>query len=113
MWYDIGRIRSIYKTMPTPSRSHISEIDTKILLALLRAPANAYKIARLMEFDSDNMIKVSNGALLPALKRLQKNKAVTKMTDNTYSVSAKGKKLLEDEISSYIKLIYLSRQRKL
>ena len=99
--------------MITPTPSHISEIDAKILLALLIAPTTSYQIRKIMEIDSDNRIKVSNGTVLPAMKRLQGSKAITKLTDGTYNITNKGKELLREEITTYLKLVYLSHQRGL
>jgi PadR family transcriptional regulator len=48
-----------------------------ILKALLNGPAHGYGIARWVEETTDDVLRIEEGSLYPALRRLEDNKWVT------------------------------------
>ena len=75
-----------------------------ILKALLATPTHGYGIARWIEQTTSDVLRVEEGSLYPALRRLERDKFTKgewKVTDNGrraryYRLTAAGKKRLEE-----------------
>jgi len=77
-------------------------LDLLILHALRRAPAHGYAIAQTIHLLSDEVLKVEEGSLYPALYRLELDGAISSswgLSENNrkakyYEITARGRKLL-------------------
>jgi PadR family transcriptional regulator PadR len=92
--------------MPTPISILQGTLDLMILRTLATlGPRHAYAIATRLEQVSDELLKVNQGTLYPALVRLEQNgwiKGTWGKTDSNreakfYAVTKTGLKALEDE----------------
>lgn len=87
-------------------------LDMMILKALSRGSMHGYSIAEFIEQGSDDVLRVEEGALYPALHRLELRGLVTAewgLSENNrrakyYRLTAAGKKRLAEEASSWEKL---------
>ncbi len=87
-------------------------LDLLILRTLLLGPAHGHAIARAIEFRSDDVLRVEQGSLYPALHRLIKRGWISVETGTSennrrakfYSLTAKGRKQLATETSKWEKL---------
>lgn len=87
-------------------------LDVLILKTLTREPAHGYAIARQIERLSDDLIRVGESALYPALQRLLVNRWVTaewgeselKRRARIYRITAAGRKRLAQEAGEFEKL---------
>jgi len=88
-------------------------LDMLILKTLTRAPLHGYGIAQSIRQTSDEMLKVEEGSLYPALQRLLLQgwvKAEWKMTETNrraryYTLTTAGRKQLGVEVSQFEEMI--------
>jgi transcriptional regulator len=84
-------------------------LEMLILQTLTIAPLHGYAIAQHIEKLSEDVLRVEQGSLYPALSRLQRKGWVTSKWGQTptgrraryYTITALGRKQLGDEISNY------------
>lgn len=101
------------KAMASKSELLPGTLDMLILKTLTRAPLHGYGIARSIKRLSDDVLKVEEGSLYPALQRLLLQgwvKAEWKMTETNrraryYTLTAAGKKQLGLELSQFDQVI--------
>jgi PadR family transcriptional regulator PadR len=87
-------------------------LDLLILRTLVFGPAHGHAIAKAIEFNSDEVLRVEQGSLYPALHRLIKRGWIsveTGISENNrrakfYGLTAKGRKQLALETSKWDKL---------
>jgi transcriptional regulator len=80
-------------------------LDLLILHALQRGPMHGYSIAQTIHLLSDEILKVEEGSLYPALHRLELDGAISSewgASDNNrkakfYKITAKGRKAVTKE----------------
>lgn len=88
-------------------------LDMLILKTLNRAPLHGYGIAQSIKRSSDEVLRVEEGSLYPALQRLLLQgwvKADWKMTETNrrarfYTLTAAGRKQLGTEVSQFQQMI--------
>src|SRR6185437_4147186 len=89
-----------------PKADHLQgSLEILVLKVLRRAPNNGYAIATCIEQTSDDVRRVEEGSLYPALHRMTENgwlKAEWRMSEagrraRFYELTAKGRKRLEQE----------------
>ena len=85
-------------------------LDMLILKAIKRfGPSHGYAIAKAIEQTSDDVLRIEEGSLYPALQRLLMRDWVTaewvqaagKRRNRVYTLTAGGRKQLAAEISEY------------
>ena len=84
-------------------------LDMLILQTLTVHPLHGYAIAQQIEALSDDVLRVEQGSLYPALERLQKKGWLTSKWGESptgrraryYTITAVGRRQLGDEISSF------------
>jgi PadR family transcriptional regulator len=82
-----------------------------ILKALLIGPAHGYGIARWIEDATEDVLRVEEGSLYPALRRLEDRRWLTSewgLSENNrrarfYSITATGRKHLRDEAAVWLR----------
>src|ERR1700761_1642182 len=87
-------------------------LDLLILHALQRASMHGYAIAQTIHLLSDEVLKVEEGSLYPALYRLELDGAVSAkwgLSENNrkakyYSITRRGKSLVADEQATWNRL---------
>src|SRR5262245_32794091 len=87
-------------------------LDLLVLHALQRGAMHGYAIAQSIHLLSDQVLKVEEGSLYPALHRLELDGAISAkwgVSDNNrkakyYSLTARGKKLLASQEDSWLRL---------
>src|SRR5437016_12001317 len=87
-------------------------LDLLILRTLLRGPAHGHAIAKTIEFNSDDVLRVEQGSLYPALHRLIKRRWISVeqgTSENNrrakfYRLTAKGRRQLAVETNKWDKL---------
>src|ERR1700677_4051838 len=87
-------------------------LDLLILRTLLMGPRHGHAIAKMIEFNSEDVLQVEQGSLYPALHRLIKRgwiSAEEGTSENNrrakfYRLTAKGRKQLAVETSKWDKL---------
>ena len=87
-------------------------LEMLVLHALTVSPMHGYAIAQHIERLSQDVLKVEQGSLYPALERLQRNGWVTSSWRPTptgrraryYTITASGRKQLGQKISEYEKI---------
>lgn len=87
-------------------------LEMLVLHALTVGPMHGYAIAHHIERLSQDVLKVEQGSLYPALERLQRNGWVTSSWRPTptgrraryYTITASGRKQLGQKISEYEKI---------
>lgn len=87
-------------------------LDMLILYALSRGPAHGYALARFIEAASDAVLRVEEGALYPALHRLEVRGEVRSewgASENNrrakfYQLTALGRRALRTEASQWLRL---------
>jgi PadR family transcriptional regulator PadR len=89
-----------------PKADHLQgSLEILILKVLRRGPNNGYAIATWIEQSSDEILRVEEGSLYPALHRMTENgllKAEWRISESGrrarfYEVTPKGRKQLEEE----------------
>jgi DNA-binding PadR family transcriptional regulator len=104
--------------------SELTVRETGILLALGSGELSGYGIVRQCRLDTAGDIKLSNGTLFPALKRMEKMGAVEKVTGVTgqdpkkgrlsaksYRMTRLGRQLLELQLGAYRRMVRLGQER--
>jgi len=87
-------------------------LDLLILHALQRGPLHGYSIAQTIHLLSDQVLKVEEGSLYPALYRLELDGAIAAqwgLSENNrkakfYEITKRGKKLLAAEQDTWTRL---------
>jgi transcriptional regulator len=87
-------------------------LDVLILKALVRGPRHGYAIAETIQQASDQVLRVEEGALYPALHRLELRgllRAEWGASDNNrrakfYALTAAGRRRLLEETSNWTRL---------
>jgi len=87
-------------------------LDLLILHALQRGPLHGYAIAQTIHLLSDEVLKVEEGSLYPALYRLELDGAISSkwgLSENNrkakyYEVTRKGKKALAEQQQTWNRL---------
>jgi transcriptional regulator len=87
-------------------------LDLLILRTLLPGPAHGHAIAKAIEFNSDDVLRVEQGSLYPALHRLIKRRWISVehgTSENNrkakfYRLTARGRKQLAVETGKWDKL---------
>jgi len=96
---------------PTPTLLQ-GTLDLLILHALQRGAAHGYAIAQTIHLLSDEVLKVEEGSLYPALYRLELDGALTAawgLSDNNrkakfYQLTARGRRLLDAQHQTWTRL---------
>ena|ERR1700683_3928859 len=104
--------------MPTKEQTeHIAllqgTLDLLILRTLLLGPTHGHAIAKAIEFNSDDVLRVEQGSLYPALHRLikrgwisaEKGTSENNRRAKFYRLTAKGRRQLVLEASKWDKLV--------
>ena len=87
-------------------------LDLLILRTLLRGPAHGHAVAKAIEFNSDDVLRVEQGSLYPALHRLIKRGWISVEVGTSennrrakfYALTPEGRKQLELETSKWDRL---------
>src|SRR5947207_15309048 len=87
-------------------------LDLLILHALQRGAMHGYAIAQTIHLLSDEVLKVEEGSLYPALYRLELNDAISATwgaSENNrkakyYSITRRGRKLLNEQVETWNRL---------
>ena len=98
--------------MPTdPPKNELLKgtLDMLVLQTLSVQPLHGYAIAQQIEALSDDVLRVEQGSLYPALERLQKRGWITSKWGQSptgrraryYTLTASGRRQLGNEISSF------------
>lgn len=98
--------------------NQLPQVAFSILLALSLKERHGYEIIKQAKEDSNGKIVLSPGALYTSIKQLLEQQLIKEQQhdDDTrrryYSLSAKGKGMLIDELIYYQNTIALARQRQ-
>ena len=87
-------------------------LDLLILHAIRRGPMHGYAIAQTIHLLSDEVLKVEEGSLYPALYRLELDGAISSdwgLSENNrkaryYEITKRGKKLIAEQQSTWDRL---------
>ena len=87
-------------------------LDLMILHALQRGPLHGYAIAQTIHLLSDEVLKVEEGSLYPALYRLELDGAIAASwgaSENNrkakyYRITRRGRKLLDEQVETWTRL---------
>ena len=98
--------------MKRPSSLLQGTLDLLILHALQRGPLHGYAIAQAIHLLSDQVLKVEEGSLYPALYRLELDGAIEAewgSSDNNrrakyYALTRRGRKVLAEQHESWDRL---------
>jgi PadR family transcriptional regulator PadR len=82
-----------------------------LLKSLLLGPAHGYAIARWVEDTTRDVLKIEEGSLYPALRRLEDRRFVTSewgLSENNrraryYQITAEGRKYLRNEAAVWVR----------
>jgi transcriptional regulator len=88
-------------------------IEMMVLKILTRGPLHGYGLAQQIKQASDDLLRVEEGSLYPALQRMLKAKwleaewgvSATNRRVRIYRLTALGKKKLQREISSFEEML--------
>jgi PadR family transcriptional regulator PadR len=88
-------------------------LEMMILRTLERQPLHGYALAQHIKRTSHDVLQIEEGSLYPALQRLLKEDLVkaewgissTNRRVRTYKLTAKGAKHLEQEVSSFERML--------
>jgi DNA-binding PadR family transcriptional regulator len=98
----------------------LSEREVRILMALAGKPLSGYAIVRGVDEDSLGAVKLSNGTLYPALKRLERLEAVQDLglreggpgkDKRVWQLTRTGRLMLEWEVAALRRIIRLAETR--
>jgi transcriptional regulator len=89
-------------------------LDMLVLQSLLLGPAHGYTIARLIQQRSDEMLKVGQGSLYPALQRLEDRAWIASFWGTSesnrkaryYRLTPLGRQQLSEEASRWAQLVH-------
>ena len=97
--------------MGKPNRGELVQgtLDMLVLKTLARAPMHGWGIAQSIQQMSEEVLRVEEGSLYPALQRLLKSKLVkaewgvssTNRRIRNYQITAAGLRHLEQQVSSF------------
>ena len=98
--------------MPKPSDLLQGTLDLLILKAISREPVHGWAIAKRIQSLSDEVLAVQQGALYPALHRLEQQGWITAKWKDTelgreakfYALTREGRRQLERELQSWSRL---------
>ena len=87
-------------------------LDMLILKTLSRAPAHGYAIAQTIHLLSDEVLRVEEGSLYPALYRLELDGAISAewgLSENNrkakyYAITKRGRKLVTEQVATWNRL---------
>jgi PadR family transcriptional regulator PadR len=87
-------------------------LDLMILHALQRGPLHGYAIAQTIHLLSDEVLKVEEGSLYPALYRLELDGAIAASwgaSENNrkakyYRITRRGRKILDEQVETWTRL---------
>jgi transcriptional regulator len=87
-------------------------LDVMILHALQRGPLHGYAIAQSIHLLSDEVLKVEEGSLYPALYRLELDGAIAASwgaSENNrkakyYRITRRGRKILDEQVETWTRL---------
>jgi len=87
-------------------------LDLLVLHALQRGPMHGYAVAQTIHLLSDEVLRVEEGSLYPALYRLELDGAITAtwgVSDNNrrakyYEITKRGRRLLEAQQQTWTRL---------
>ena len=100
---------------PTPRRDLLpGTLDMLILKTLTIQPMHGYGIAQHLQRLSDDVIRVEEGSLYPALQRMRQKGWITaewRQTPNNqraryYTVTRAGRRRLGDEQAGFLELVH-------
>ena len=102
---DLPRKEGLVSPRADPNDLLQGTLAILILKALLSGPVHGYGIARWIEEATEDVLRVEEGSLYPALRRLEDRKWVSSewgLSDNNrrarfYTITAAGRKHLRDE----------------
>lgn len=88
-------------------------IEMMVLKILMRGPLHGYGLAQQIKQSSDELLRVEEGSLYPALQRMLKEGwlhsewglSATNRKVRVYSITALGQKKLHHEVSSFEQMI--------
>ena len=100
---------------PTPAKSELLKgtLDMLVLQTLTVRPLHGYAIAQQIEASSNEVLRVEQGSLYPALERLQKKGWVTSKWGESptgrraryYTITAAGRRQLGDQVTSFDRVL--------
>jgi PadR family transcriptional regulator PadR len=104
--------REPMKRPPASSTLLQGTLDLLVLHALRRGPMHGYAVAQAIHLLSDQVLKVEEGSLYPALYRLELDGAVASSwgtSENNrrakyYEITKRGRKLLDEQQQSWDRL---------
>lgn len=87
-------------------------LDMLILKALTSGPMHGYAVVRWIQQITDDVLRVEEGSLYPALHRLEKRRWISSswgVSENNrkakyYKITTRGRKQLADELSGWQRL---------
>jgi len=96
--------------MPTPLLQ--GTLDLLVLKTLAGGPRHGYAIARFIEDATDDMLRIEEGSLYPALYRMEEQGLIESewgVTENNrrakfYSLTRKGRSVADAELDSWLRL---------
>ncbi len=88
-------------------------IEMMVLKLLMRGPLHGYGLAQQIKQGSDDLLRVEEGSLYPAMQRMLKEKwleaewgvSATNRKVRIYRITALGKKKLAREVSNFEEMI--------
>ncbi len=97
---------------PAPGNLLQGTLDLLILHALRRGPLHGYSVAQTIHLLSDEVLKVEEGSLYPALYRLELDGAIAAewgVSENNrrakyYELTRKGRKVLDEQQENWTRL---------
>src|SRR4051812_21177802 len=100
---------------PVPPKSELLKgtLDMLVLQTLTLRSLHGYAIAQQIEASSNDVLRVEQGSLYPALERLQKKGWVTSKWGESptgrraryYTITAAGKRQLGERVSSFDRVL--------
>ena len=100
-------------SVPAKSELLKGTLDMLVLQTLTMRPLHGYAISQQIEASSNDMLRVEQGSLYPALERLQKKGWVTSKWGESptgrraryYTITAAGRRQLGEKISSFDRVL--------
>jgi transcriptional regulator len=100
------------QTAPTASDLLQGTLDVMVLKALTRGPLHGYAVAEFIHLSSNDVLRVEEGALYPALHRLELRGLLSSewgLSDNNrrakfYTLTTAGHRYLTSETDSWARL---------
>lgn len=100
------------QSLQTPSELIQGTLDVMVLKALTRGPAHGYAVAEFIHLSSNDVLRVEEGALYPALHRLELRGLLSSawgLSDNNrrakfYELTEAGQQHLSTQTDSWARL---------